>query len=132
MSMKKAILNSVMLTIALMATASASAQRDMQLTVSNIPNGKGQILVATKSGQWAKVKAEKGKIETTIKDVPDGKGTIYVFHDENGNGQLDEKDNIPMEDCAFGDYELNESNRKVNIELIYVPDKMKGNDRQAD
>lgn len=121
-----------MLAIALMTTATASAQRDMQLTVSNIPNDKGQILVATKSGQWAKVKAEKGKIETTIKDVPDGKGTIYVFHDENGNGQLDEKDNIPMEYCAFGDYELSESNSKVDIELIYVPDKMKGHDRQAD
>lgn len=94
--MKKAILNTAMLAIALMTTATASAQRDMQLTVSNIPNDKGQILVATKSGQWAKVKAEKGKIETIIKDVPDGKGTIYVFHDENGNGQLDEKDNIPM------------------------------------
>lgn len=77
--MKKAILNTAMLAIALMATATASAQRDMQLTVSNIPNDKGQILVATKSGQWAKVKAEKGKIETIIKDVPDGKGTIYAF-----------------------------------------------------
>lgn len=128
--MKKAILNSVMLAIALMATATASAQRDMQLTVSNIPNDKGQILIATKSGQWAKVKAEKGKIETTVKDVPDGKGKIYVFHDENGNGQLDEKDNIPMEYCAFGDYEMSENNSKVNIELIYVPDKMKGEVKQ--
>lgn len=129
--MKKAILNSVMLAIALMATATASAQRDMQLTVSNIPNGKGQILIATKSGQWAKVKAEKGKIETTVKNVPDGKGKIYVFHDENDNGQLDEKDNIPMEYCAFGDYEMSENNSKVNIELIYVPDKMKGEVKQA-
>ena len=129
--MKKAILNSVMLAIALMATATASAQRDMQLTVSNIPTDKGQILIATKSGQWAKVKAEKGKIETTVKDVPYGKGKIYVFHDENGNGQLDEKDNIPMEYCAFGDYEMSENNSKVNIELIYVPDKMKGEVKQA-
>lgn len=129
--MKKAILNSVMLAIALMATATVSAQRDMQLTVSNIPNDKGQILIATKSGQWAKVKAEKGKIETTLKDVPDGKGKIYVFHDENGNGQLDEKDNIPMEYCAFGDYEMSENNSKVNIGLIYVPDKMKGDVKQA-
>lgn len=129
--MKKAILNSVMLAIALMATATVSAQRDMQLTVSNIPNDKGQILIATKSGQWAKVKAEKGKIETTLKDVPDGKGKIYVFHDENGNGQLDENDNIPMEYCAFGDYEMSENNSKVNIELIYVPDKMKGDVKQA-
>lgn len=129
--MKKAILNSVMLAIALMATATVSAQRDMQLTVSNIPNDKGQILIATKSGQWAKVKAEKGKIETTVKDMPDGKGKIYVFHDENGNGQLDEKDNIPMEYCAFGDYEMSENNSKVNIELIYVPDKMKGEVKQA-
>lgn len=128
--MKKAILNSVMLAIALMATATVSAQRDMQLTVSNIPNDKGQILIATKSGQWAKAKAEKGKIETTVKDVPDGKGKIYVFHDENGNGQLDEKDNIPMEYCAFGDYEMSENNSKVNIELIYVPDKMKGKVKQ--
>lgn len=129
--MKKVILNSVILAIALMATATVSAQRDMQLTVSNIPNDKGQILIATKSGQWAKVKAEKGKIETTVKDVPDGKGKIYVFHDENGNGQLDENDNIPMEYCAFGDYEMSENNSKVNIELIYVPDKMKGDVKQA-
>lgn len=130
--MKKAILKSTMLAIALMATANASAQRDIHLTVSNVPNDNGQILVATKSGQWAKVKAEKGKIETVIKDVPDGKGTIYAFHDENDNGQLDEKDNIPIEYCAFGDYELSESNSNVNIELIYVPDKMKGHDNQTE
>lgn len=129
--MKKAIINTAMLAITLMTTATASAQRDMQLTISNIPNDKGQILIATKSGQWTKVKAEKGKIETTVKNVPDGKGKIYVFHDENDNGQLDEKDNIPMEYCAFGDYEMSENNSKVNIELIYVPDKMKGEVKQA-
>lgn len=77
--MKKAILNTAMLAIALMTTATASAQRNMQLTVSNIPNDKGQILVATKSGQWAKVKAEKGKIETTIKDVPTGRAPYMSF-----------------------------------------------------
>jgi hypothetical protein len=37
-----------------------------------------------------------------------------------------------LECCAFGDYELSENNSKVDIELIYVPDKMKGHDRQTD
>jgi|GEM_PF-980067 len=97
---------------------------EIKLTVNNIPNDKGTILIATKSGQWAKVKARKGKIETILHDVPEGKGTIYAFHDENDNKKLDEKDNIPVEYCAFSDYEISAGNNNISIELIYVPDKI--------
>ena len=65
-----------------------------------------------------------GKSKSILHDVPEGKGTIYAFHDENDNKKLDEKDNIPVEYCAFSDYEISAGNNNISIELIYVPDKI--------
>lgn len=123
--MKKTIITTVLLQAALLLSVTVSAQQEMKLTVNNIPNDKGTILIATKSGQWAKVKAKKGKIETIIRNVPEGKGTIYVFHDENDNKELDKNNNIPIEYCAFSDYDISEKNNCVSINLIYVPDMIK-------
>lgn len=129
--MKKTIITTVLLQAALLLSATASAQQEMRLTVTNIPNDKGTILIATKSGQWAKVKAKKGKIETIIRNVPEGKGTIYVFHDENDNKELDKNNNIPIEYCAFSDYDISEKNNCVSINLIYVPDMIKEKQEEA-
>ena len=71
------MLTTALLQTALLSSVTASAQQEIKLTVNNIPNDKGTILIATKSGQWAKAKAQKGKIETILHDVPEGKGTIY-------------------------------------------------------
>lgn len=130
--MKKTIITTVLLQAALMLSVTASAQQEMKLTVTNIPNDKGTILIATKSGQWAKVKAKKGKIETIIPNVPEGKGTIYVFHDENDNKELDKNKNIPIEYCAFSDYDISEKNNCVSINLIYVPDMIKEKQEEAE
>ncbi len=129
--MKKTIITTVLLQAALLLSATVSAQQEMKLTVNNIPNDKGTILIATKSGQWAKVKAKKGKIETIIRNVPEGKGTIYVFHDENNNKELDKNNNIPIEYCAFSDYDISEKNNCVSINLIYVPDIIKEKQEEA-
>lgn len=129
--MKKTIITTVLLQAALLLSATVSAQQEMKLTVNNIPNDKGTILIATKSGQWAKVKAKKGKIETIIRNVPEGKGTIYVFHDENNNKELDKNNNIPIEYCAFSDYDISEKNNCVSINLIYVPDMIKEKQQEA-
>lgn len=129
--MKKTIITTVLLQAALLLSATVSAQQEMKLTVNNIPNDKGTILIATKSGQWAKVKAKKGKIETIIRNVPEGKGTIYVFHDENNNKELDKNNNIPIEYCAFSDYDISEKNNCVSINLIYVSDMIKEKQQEA-
>lgn len=129
--MKKTIITTVLLQAALLLSATVSAQQEMKLTVNNIPNDKGTILIATKSGQWAKVKAKKGKIETIIRNVPEGEGTIYVFHDENNNKELDKNNNIPIEYCAFSDYDISEKNNCVSINLIYVPDIIKEKQQEA-
>lgn len=129
--MKKTIITTVLLQAALLLSATVSAQQEMKLTVNNIPNDKGTILIATKSGQWAKVKAKKGKIETIIRNVPEGEGTIYVFHDENDNKELDKNNNIPIEYCAFSDYDISEKNNCVSINLIYVPDIIKEKQEEA-
>lgn len=129
--MKKTIITTVLLQAALLLSATVSAQQEMKLTVNNIPNDKGTILIATKSGQWAKVKAKKGKIETIIRNVPEGEGTIYVFHDENDNKELDKNNNIPIEYCAFSDYDISAKNNCVSINLIYVPDIIKEKQEEA-
>lgn len=47
--MKKTMLTTALLLAALLSSVTASAQQEIKLTVNNIPNDKGTILIATKS-----------------------------------------------------------------------------------
>lgn len=74
-------------------TSAVSAKR-FSISVGNIRNDKGNILVMLQaSGQSKPVyemsKARKGEVTITIEEAPEEAFVISVFHDENENWQMD-------------------------------------------
>ena len=68
---------------------------------------------------------ESHDVVLELKDVPAGKCKIYVYHDENGNYQLDREDGVPMEYCAIVDWEVKENTETVVVPLVDVRKGMK-------
>ncbi|MGB5822016.1 MAG: DUF2141 domain-containing protein [Saonia sp.] len=53
------------------------------------------------------VEANKGTTEITIEDLPNGTYALAVFHDENGNGELDTNWlGIPKEKMGFSNAKM--------------------------
>ena len=84
-----------------MFVVGVSAQSVLTLKVTNVPSAKGKLMAATDKGQYNMVDAAVSDVVLELKDVPAGKCKIYVYHDENGNYQLDREDGVPMEYCAI-------------------------------
>ena len=74
-----------------MFVVGVSAQSVLTLKVTNVPSAKGKLMAATDKGQYNMVDAAVSDVVLELKDVPAGKCKIYVYHDENGNYQLDER-----------------------------------------
>ena len=49
--------------------------------------------------------------------MPEGKCKLYVYHDENGNYQLDREDGIPAENCAIVDLDMTAEAKTIDVEL---------------
>jgi uncharacterized protein (DUF2141 family) len=96
--MPKSILKSLALTTVLSTNLFAS---DLTVTVTNLNNDKGQVLVAlfnssedfpSAEGKYkgAKIKPLSGNTASTIfNDIPPGKYAVISYHDENDDGKLD-------------------------------------------
>lgn len=72
--------------------------QDVEVTISNFKNNKGQALIAvftneesflTKGFKSAKAKIENNSCSITFKDLPKGIYAISMFHDENENNKMD-------------------------------------------
>ncbi|UZO80330.1 DUF2141 domain-containing protein [Aquimarina sp. ERC-38] len=70
----------------------------VEVTIENIKNDKGIILVGLYKDpakflkipfKYEKIKAKKGSVNCTFMDVAPGEYAISLFHDENENGKLD-------------------------------------------
>ena len=93
-----------------LATLSASAA-DLTIQIDDIKSADGQIMIALFNSaatfQSAPVKATAvaaaaGSTTVTIADLPAGDYAIALYHDANGNGQLDRNAlGMPTEDYAF-------------------------------
>lgn len=46
-----------------------------------------------------------------------GKYKLYVFHDENGNYELDREGGVPQENCAVADLEVKADTKSIDVEL---------------
>ncbi|MEK6152626.1 DUF2141 domain-containing protein [Flavobacteriaceae bacterium 3-367] len=89
------------------------AQNTLSVAVNKVGCNSGEVSVAvyTEADGFLKfekvyrnnsVQATKGITEVTIKDLPNGMYAVAVFHDKNGNGQLDTNWlGIPKEDVGF-------------------------------
>jgi uncharacterized protein (DUF2141 family) len=95
----------------LMALAMAEAAGSVTMTVGNVRNARGKIVVelctqATFLGEGCTLRAEAparaGVTTVTIQNVPAGQYAAQAFHDENGNGDIDRAMfGIPREGVGF-------------------------------
>lgn len=122
----KTIVNKWVILFALTVSAlSASAQNDLTVKVKNIRSAKGKVMIAADKGQYAMVEATSDTATMVLRAVPEGKCKLYVFHDENGNYQLDKEDSVPVERCDMLDLEMTAEAKTINVELKDVKALMK-------
>ena len=75
------------------------------------------VMIAADKGQYAMVDATGDTVTLVLKEVPEGKCKLYVYHDENGNYQLDREDGIPAENCAIVDLDMTAEAKTIDVEL---------------
>lgn len=122
--MKRRIKAAVLSVLAIMAASVATAQNKVALTVTNIPNSNGKILVATNKGQSGMVQAKQGSMTVDVENVPDGAVTFYVLHDENGNMDCDMENGMPKEYVGFVNVDVSKDNRTATVRLENIPEKV--------
>lgn len=122
--MKRRIRAAALSALAMMAASVATAQNKVALTVTNIPNSNGKILVATNKGQSGMVQAKQGSMTVDVENVPDGAVTFYVMHDENGNMDCDMENGMPKEYVSFVNVDVSKDNRTATVRLENIPEKV--------
>jgi uncharacterized protein (DUF2141 family) len=88
-----------------------SIGQDLEITVKNVGNDKGVLMVGLFNSEktftthpWKadKSKAKAGVVRIIFHDVPSGEYAVSIFHDENENGLLDSNFmGIPKEGFGF-------------------------------
>lgn len=94
------------------------SQNQLNIEVSGVPNSEGSIRVAVYNNSDAflshdevfktgSVVAKEGITEVIIDDLPDGEYAIALYHDANGNDELDTNWlGIPKEDVGFSNAKM--------------------------
>jgi uncharacterized protein (DUF2141 family) len=89
------------------------SQHNISISVSEVSSADGNIMVAVykdsesflafeKVYKTGSAQANKGITEVHLADIPEGEYAIAIFHDENGNNELDTNwIGIPKEDVGF-------------------------------
>lgn len=120
--MKRIVVIAIMTLI--MASSSAWA-RTVIIKVSNIRGEAGTILVMAQSGEDSKpiygmAKPEKGEATITLENVEWEQFDISIFHDENGNFQLDfTDDKRPTEGFARKNCKTQKEEEIIKLKLFY-------------
>ena len=91
-------------------TMAAAKSSGMTVTVKDVRNAKGHVYVTAFSNKaaydkgdfekvvgYAKVKAKTGTVTARLPKLTSGSYAIVVFHDENGNEDMDMKGGYPSE-----------------------------------
>lgn len=115
----------VILFMLTVSALSASAQNDLTVKVKNIRSAKGKVMIAADKGQYAMVDATGDTATLVLKDVPTGKCKLYIYHDENGNYQLDKEEGVPAENCDMVDVEMTQEPKTIEVELKDIRALMK-------
>ncbi|MEM7381135.1 MAG: DUF2141 domain-containing protein [Bacteroidota bacterium] len=95
-----------------------SAQNTLSVEVQGVKNSEGKISVAIYKDPKGFLKfdqvyksdstsAKKGTTRLLIEDLPEGEYALAIFHDENGNNELDTNWlGIPKEDIGFSNAKM--------------------------
>jgi uncharacterized protein (DUF2141 family) len=99
-----------LVTIVCLVFVASSVMAQLEITVKNIKNDKGNVRVGLfkdketflKKAAYGKVvKAQKNELTVVFDNLPPGKYGVSVIHDENENGELD-SNMIGMPKEGFG------------------------------
>lgn len=123
--MKKKALTAVITAIVLMTAGAATAQNKVEITVTNVPDDNGNVLVSTADGHAGMAQAKKGEVTVTVDNVPDGNTTFYILHDANGNMTCDMDGEMPKEHVGQCTFYVSKDNTKCTAGLEYIPEKVK-------
>ncbi|MEG1622503.1 MAG: DUF2141 domain-containing protein [Alistipes sp.] len=109
---------------ALLLTANAVCAKNLVVTVDNVRSNKGNILLmANVSGTdkpvYIRVAAKTGSVSIALTNIVSETADVSLFHDENGNYQMEMSDHRPMEGCAKATYTLTEETTKESLSLHY-------------
>lgn len=112
----------LMLAAALAAAATLSA-KTLEITVPNVRNSKGSILVmAAVPGQekpvYGMAEAQEGAVVLTL-EIPGDTAEVSLFHDENGDYKMAMGDRGPTEGYAAKKCKLAEERTAVRMKLFY-------------
>ncbi|WP_418697773.1 DUF2141 domain-containing protein [Bacteroides sp.] len=113
-----------------MCALAATAQSDLTVKVTNIRSARGRVMIATDKGQYAMVDAKGADAVLELKEVPEGKCKLYVYHDENGNYQLDREDGVPTEFCAIVDLDVTADMKALDVKLVDVQNEAKRGEKE--
>lgn len=111
--------------VAMIMTISSAWARTVIVKVSNIRGEAGTILVMAQLGEESKpvygmAKPEKGEATITLENVEWEQFDISVFHDENGNYQMDfTDDKRPAEGFARKNCKTQKEEETVKLKLYY-------------
>ena len=119
MIMKMTGIKWVTLLVLVFGAVSVSAQSDLTVKVKNIRSAKGKVMIAADKGQYAMADATGDTVTLVLKCK------LYVYHDENGNYQLDRVDGVPTENCAIVDLDMTAGAKTIDVELTDLRNKAK-------
>ena len=108
----KIIMNTLLVSLFVLATSSVLAQNRIEVTVKNIKQQQGSIRIGLfnneenflkKAIEGKVVKANAAEVKVVFENLKAGDYAVSVIHDENDNGELDKNTfGIPKEGFAFG------------------------------
>lgn len=104
-------------------SSSVYAQGEVTVKVTNVRSATGKVLLSVGS-KYAMVSVAGDSVELKLADVPEGKCMLAIFHDENGNYQMDKQIDVPTENCAMKEIVVKSGAQTIEIELQDLRDKL--------
>ena len=114
----------ILFTLALLTTVSTAAAQSLEITIPNVRSDKGSILVMTvvtgaEKPVYGKADAKQGMVVVLLEGIDADTAEVSLFHDENGNFQMDMGDRGPTEGYATRKCKLQEEKTGVKMNLFY-------------
>lgn len=100
----------------------AQVAKSVSFQIMNVPTKQGKVLLSTENNKhYGMTEATDSTVKIKLNDIPYGRYKIYVYHDANGNWQLDKSaNNTPIEHCAIHEIDITADNQTFNIELVDI------------
>jgi uncharacterized protein (DUF2141 family) len=110
--------------ILLVSVSFAVSAKTIEITVRGVRSDRGNVLVrAVVAGVdepvQAAVPAAEGEVAVTLEGVEGESAEISLFHDENGNYQLEMGDRGPTEGYALKKCKLTSETTSVAVNIFY-------------